>query len=430
MSFLRRLEVRDDPTENCLALVMAGGNGSRLGSLTSQECKPALSFAGSYRNIDFTLSNCVNSGIRKIAVLTQYNAHSLLHHITNQWGFLSPQLGEFVELWPAQKRTDDDWYLGTANAIQQNRDLIVEHAPKYTLILAGDHVYKMDYEALLQFHSQRDADVTVGSIEVPLSEASSLGIMGVDTQQSIYRFDEKPCSPRPIPGCKDKALASMGIYLFNTQFLLDTLALDASNKHSSHDFGKDILPWAIAQPAAQVFAFPFRDPNSGSAGYWRDVGTVDSYWQAQMDLLAAKPPLDLFDSRWPIMGCKQSAVPARVLEGAGGEPSLIMNSILSGGCLLQGARVDTSVLSSDVQLGSGSLVEYSVLLPGAQIGQRCHLNRVIVDSNCRVPDGTVIDGRLESGSLGLSSVNGIVLLNNTNLANLQAMRSRPVPQVA
>ncbi len=271
----RRVSQRDT-----LALILAGGNGSRLGSLTQWQCKPALPFAGVYRNIDFSLSNCINSGIRRIAVLTQYKAHSLLHHITRAWGFLRPELGEFIEVWPAQQRQDDNWYLGTANAITQNLDLVLKHAPSYIIVLAGDHVYKMDYSQLLAFHQQNEAQVTVGSIEVPLDEVRHFGIMETSAGGKIRRFIEKPESAAPMPGRADVALASMGIYVFDTAFLLRALQADAANSDSTHDFGQDVLPWIIDNTTATAYAFPFRDTPTGKPGYWRDVGNVDTYWQA------------------------------------------------------------------------------------------------------------------------------------------------------
>jgi glucose-1-phosphate adenylyltransferase len=413
--------------QDTLALVLAGGSGSRLGTLTDRQCKPALSFAGAYRNIDFTLSNCVNSGLRRIAVLTQYNAHSLLHHLTRNWGFLNPQTGEFVELWPAQKRNDDDWYLGTANAIAQNMDLIREHAPKYTVILAGDHIYKMDYSELLRFHQHKNAQLTVASIEVPLAEAHQFGIMGVDLQQRIQTFEEKPNAPKPNPCREDKALASMGVYVFSTDFLLQALFIDADDDTSSHDFGGDILPWAIKQARARVFAFPFHDHKTGESAYWRDVGTIDAYWEAQMDLLKPVPPLDIYDHQWPLMPCTTPAAPARFLYGAGNVPGVATDSLVAGGCIVEGGRVAHSLLSSNVTVGSESIIENSVILPGVHIGANCRLNKVIVENGCVVPNGTIVgvDHTLDVQRFSVSS-GGIALITQDALDMDEAARHTQV----
>ncbi len=421
LSIARKLERKPTIQQDVLALVMAGGRGSRMGALTTAECKPALSFAGIYRNIDFTLSNCINSGIRRVAILTQYNAQSLLQHIAGTWGFLSNQLGEFIDLWPAQQRTDDNWYLGTANAIQQNRDLISQLAPEYTIVLAGDHVYKMDYSELLDFHKKHDADITVACIEVPLQEGSQLGVISVDNQHLLHAFQEKPKQPFPVPGCPEHALASMGIYVFKTDFLLNALACDADNPKSSHDFGHDILPWAVKQPGMRVYGYPFFDPRTGKPAYWRDVGTVDSYWRAQMDLLDPDPELDLYDSSWPIIGASRINLPTRLASDRAGRPSLTVDSLVGPGCLLRGAKVDHCVLSEGVSLDSNALVENSVLLANAHIGCGCRLNRVIVESGCQVPDGVEIDGARD-GYLSTSTTGGVVLVNEQTLLELQGAR--------
>jgi glucose-1-phosphate adenylyltransferase len=419
----RQFSVQSDT----LALVLAGGNGSRLGTLTDQQCKPALSFAGAYRNVDFTLSNCVNSGLRRVAVLTQYNSHSLLHHITRNWGFLSSHTGEFLELWPAQKRNNDDWYLGTANAVAQNMDLIREHTPGYTVILAGDHIYKMDYSEMLRFHQHRNAQLTVASIDVPLAQAHQFGIMGVDLRQSIKTFEEKPVAPRPKPRCRDKALASMGIYVFNTDFLLRALSIDADDDSSGHDFGGDILPWAINQPCSQVFAYPFIDYSTGESGYWRDVGTIDAYWEAQMDLLSPVPVLDLYDQEWPLMPCTSPAAPTRFNRGADGAPCLTTDSLVAGGCVMEGSHIAHSLLSTNVTVGSESIIENSVILPGANLGANCQLNRVIVDNACVVPKGTIVgvNHTLDVQRFSVSS-GGIALITQDALARDEAARHTKV----
>lgn len=417
----RRVSQRDT-----LALILAGGNGSRLGSLTQWQCKPALPFAGVYRNIDFSLSNCINSGIRRIAVLTQYKAHSLLHHITRAWGFLRPELGEFIEVWPAQQRQDDNWYLGTANAITQNLDLVLKHAPSSIIVLAGDHVYKMDYSQLLAFHQQNEAQVTVGSIEVPLDEVRHFGIMETSAGCKIRRFIEKPESAAPMPGRADVALASMGIYVFDTAFLLRALQADAANSDSTHDFGQDVLPWIIDNTTAAAYAVPFCDPPTGKPGYWRDVGNVDTYWQANIDLLCKDNPLDLYDPDWPMLPAQQGCRPTRFSYSVDKVPGIAIDSLVSGGCVIEGATVDHCVLSENVYVGPASILQDSIIFPGATIGARCRLKRVILSEDCHVPDGSVvgIDTRLDRLSFEVSD-GGVALMNNESLQR-QAMSQKAV----
>ncbi|MEC9339843.1 MAG: glucose-1-phosphate adenylyltransferase, partial [Pseudomonadota bacterium] len=298
-----------DLTRTTLALVLAGGRGSRLRDLTLWRAKPAVPFGGKFRIIDFTLSNCVNSGIRRIGVLTQYKAHSLILHIQRGWGHMRGAFGEFVELLPAQQRLEESWYSGTADAVYQNLDIIRSHKAEFVLVLAGDHVYKMDYGPMLGYHVMKQADVTVGCIEIPLHQAGAFGVMSVDDDYRINRFLEKPADPEPMPGSRDSVLGSMGIYIFNTRFLYERLNLDADQPGSRHDFGGDIIPGLIDRYRA--YAYPFRDSDSGVQAYWRDVGTIDAYWAAHMDLISVSPELNLYDERWPIWTHQTQAPPAK-----------------------------------------------------------------------------------------------------------------------
>jgi glucose-1-phosphate adenylyltransferase len=361
---------------------MAGGNGTRLGALTRWDCKPALPFGGQYRNIDFPLSNCINSGIRRVGVLTQYKAHSLIQHVVHGWSFLRPELGEYVELWPAQQRHGQRWYAGTADAVYQNIDMIMERAPEYVLVLAGDHVYKMDYRPMLEAHAASGAEATVGCIEVPVAEASGFGVMGVDKHGWVEAFQEKPASPKGLPDRPDVALGSMGIYVFNRNFLFDALTRDAGDIASSHDFGKNILPPMVRD--GLVFAHASRDARGGEA-YWRDVGTLDSYWQANMDLLEDEPALDLADPAWPLWTHQPARSPARFLTGGAAT-----SSIVAPGCVVAG-RVHRSVLFADCNIEKSASLEGCLILPGARVGRGARLCNVIVDSGCDIPDGYVID---------------------------------------
>jgi glucose-1-phosphate adenylyltransferase len=367
------------------ALVLAGGNGTRLGELTRWQCKPAIAFGGHFRNIDFTLSNCVNSGLRRVAVLTQYKAQTLITHITAGWSFLAKPLGEFVEVWPAQQRLHKAWYAGTADAVHQNLDLVLAQRSRYTLVLAGDHIYKMDYRKLIERHARSGADVTVACVAIPMKEASSFGVLGVDTDHRVRSFIEKP-APGSLGFTQDSVLASMGVYVFTTGYLADRLRLDASNPDSAHDFGRDILPAAVRED--HVVAHPFTDA-SGRPSYWRDVGTLQAYWQAHMELLVPEPPIDLYDPAWPIITLAEPLPPARLLFDSARQGS-VANSLLAGGVVIRGAAVTNSVLSSNVQIAAGSTLDEAVALPGARIGSNCRLRRVIIDAGMRIPDGTVV----------------------------------------
>ena len=375
-------------TRDTLALILAGGRGSRLKQLTMWRAKPAVPFGGKFRIIDFPLSNCINSGIRQIGVLTQYKAHSLIQHVQKGWGFLRGEFGEFVELLPAQQRIETSWYEGTADAVYQNLDIIRRHAPEYVLILAGDHVYKMDYGQMIAYHVESGADMTVGCLEVDLEAAKGFGVMAVNTDGRVTDFSEKPEEPASMPGKPDKALASMGIYVFNTAFLYEQLIKDADMPGSSHDFGKDIIPSIIER--YHVMAYPFRDPESGSQAYWRDVGTVDSYWAANMELIGVTPPLNLYDAYWPIWTYQEQLPPAKFVFDDDDRRGMAVDSMVSGGCIISGASLRHSLLFSNVRIHSYSHVEDSVVLPDVDIGENCRITKAVIDKGCTIPEGTII----------------------------------------
>ena len=370
------------------ALVLAGGRGRRLEQLTAHRAKPAVPFAGKLNIIDFALSNCVNSGIRRIGVLTQYKAQSLIRHIEHGWGFLEMNLGEFIDIMPAQQQVDDRWYSGTANAVFQNLDVLRETQPDHVLILAGDHVYKMDYGRMLADHVTREADVTVACIEVALEDASRLGILDVNPDGRITRFDEKPLQPPSLPGKVGRALASMGIYVFNRQFLVDQLVRDAVDAASGHDFGHDLLPWLV--PRHRVMAHRFEDSCVNMVGdrpYWRDVGTVDAYWEANIDLVHVVPELNLYDDHWPILSEQRQLAPAKFVFDDEGRRGMALDSLVSSGCIVSGAVVRRSILFSKVRVAEGSVVEESVILPNVLVGRGVRLFRAVIDMHCVLPDG-------------------------------------------
>jgi glucose-1-phosphate adenylyltransferase len=376
-----------DLPSQTVALILAGGNGTRLGELTRWHCKPAVTFGGHLRNIDFTLSNCVNSGVRRIAVLTQYKAQSLINHISAGWSFLARPLGEFVEIWPAQQRIHNSWYVGTADAVHQNLDLLLAQRSRYTLVLAGDHVYKLNYRRLLEQHVASGADVTVACVPVPVEESASFGVLGVDEHRRVCSFIEKPLPTSLGLSGQRMVLASMGVYVFNTEYLERQLRRDAADESSAHDFGRDILPRAVRED--HVTAYAFVDEATGAPGYWRDVGTLEAYWQAHMELLAAEPPIDLHDPAWPILTAAQPLPPAKLLYAAG-RHGFVANSLLSGGVVVRGATVTNSVLAGNVRVAEGTLLDEAVVLPGAHIGANCKLRRVIVDAGVTIPDGVSV----------------------------------------
>jgi glucose-1-phosphate adenylyltransferase len=376
-------------TRQTLALILAGGRGTRLKDLTNWRAKPAVPFGGKFRIIDFPLSNCINSGIRRIGVLTQYKAHSLIQHVQKGWGYLRGEFGEFVELWPAQQRVDPpSWYLGTADAVYQNLDIIRSIDPAFVLILAGDHIYKMDYGPMIAYHVERNADLTIGCIEVPREEGREFGILATNEEGRIVDFVEKPADPPPMPGNDSVSLASMGIYVFNTRFLFEQLIVDADDPNSSRDFAKDMIPRVIEKH--RVMAYRFRDVHSGRGAYWRDVGTVDAFWQANLELADAVPELNLYDKDWPIWTYQEQLPPAKFIYDDHDRLGLAVNSMVSGGCIISGAVVRHSILFSGVRVESNASVQDSVLLPDAVVERDCRIRRAIIDKDCHIPAGTVI----------------------------------------
>ncbi len=375
-------------TRDTLALIMAGGRGSRLKDLTRWRAKPAVAFGGKFRIIDFPLSNCINSGIRRIGVLTQYKAHSLITHIQRGWGHLRGEFGEFVELLPAQQRIETSWYAGTADAIYQNLDIIRNHGPEYVLILAGDHIYKMDYGAMLAAHVEKQADVTVGCIEVPLEQAHAFGVMEVDAEDRVQEFQEKPAEPKAKIGRPDAALCSMGIYIFNKDFLFEQLIKDADSPNSSHDFGKDIIPSVINK--YRVYAYDFLDLETNEQAYWRDVGTVDAFWEANLELIGVTPELNLYDNKWPIWTYQEQLPPAKFIFDDEERRGMAVDSMVSGGCIISGAQVRHSLLFSNVKVNSFATLEDAVILPEVDIGRHCRIKRAVIDKGCRIPEGTII----------------------------------------
>jgi len=375
-------------TRGTLAVIMAGGRGERLRQLTEDRCKPAAPFGGKFRIIDFVLSNCLNSGIRQISVLTQYKAHSLIQHIGKGWGFLRGEFGEFIEIIPAQQRLGPDWYQGTADALWQNMDLIRAHRPLHVLVLAGDHIYKMDYGPMIGFHVEKEADITVGVVEVPIDRAREFGVVGVDESNRVLNFLEKPRDPPPIPGRPDVAMASMGIYVFNPRLLERLLRADAEDPESAHDFGKNIVPGAIEK--LSVFAYPFEDVRSKAQHYWRDVGTVDAYYEANMELVRVSPELNIYDEQWPIWTYQEQLPPAKFVFDDDDRRGCAIDSMVSGGCIISGSRVSNSLLFSQVRVHDRSTVDRSVILPRVRIGERCVIRNAIIDEGSDVPDGTQI----------------------------------------
>lgn len=379
-------------TRNTFAMVLAGGRGSRLRELTDWRSKPAVPFGGKFRIIDFTLSNCVNSGVRRVGVATQYKSQSLIRHLQLGWSFLDGRLGEFIEIMPAQQQVDEShWYQGTADAVFQNLREIRRANPKYVLILSGDHIYRMDYGRLLLGHVERQADMTVACIEVPIHEASGFGVMSVNDEGRVVEFQEKPAQPQSMPGKPDVALASMGVYVFNARFLFEQLSRDADDPKSSHDFGKDIIPHCVKR--YRTFAQSFADScvqEPGKPAYWRDVGTLDAYWSANMDLVQVTPELNLYDDSWPIWTWQEQRPPAKFVFDDETRRGSAIDSTVSGGCIISGATVRRSMLFSGVHIHSYTQVEDSVILPNVQIGRDCIVKKCILDRDCHLPDGTQI----------------------------------------
>jgi glucose-1-phosphate adenylyltransferase len=418
------MEGRDNPSlihqlpKRTVALVLAGGRGSRLGPLTNNRAKPAVYFGGKFRIIDFVLSNCLNSGIRRIGVVTQYKSHSLLRHLQRGWSFLRGELNEFMDLLPAQQRLDDEhWYRGTADAVCQNLDILRSYRPQYVLVLAGDHIYKMDYALMLLDHVRSGARCTVGAIEVPVQEASAFGVMQVDENLRIRDFIEKPEHPPENPARPGTCLASMGIYVFNADYLYQLLNEDLDNPLSSRDFGKDIIPAVVAR--GEAAAHPFDRSCIGPMGYWRDVGTVDAFWSANLDLASVSPELNLYDRDWPIWTYQAQLPPAKFTVDEHGHNGTTVNTLVSGGCIISGSHVSDSVLFSNVRVDSFCRLHQAVLLPGCEIRRNCRLFKVVLDRSVVIPEGMVIgeDPALDAQRF-FRTENGVVLVTREMLDKL------------
>ncbi len=398
---------------NTFGIVLAGGRGSRLMQLTDWRSKPAVPFGGKFRIVDFTLSNCVNSGIRRIGVATQYKAQSLIQHLQRGWSFLDGRFQEFIDILPAQQQISEHWYRGTADAVFQNLDLIRRNRPKHVLVLSGDHVYKMNYARMLAEHAERQADFSVACIDVPRMEATDFGVMHVNDQQRVVAFVEKPKDPPPMPGRPDRALASMGVYVFNADFLYEQLIRDHDDPHSSHDFGKDLIPHCVDR--YRVFAHNFVNSCVGMdetrIPYWRDAGTIDAYWEANMELTKVTPELNLYDDEWPIWTHQEQLPPAKFVFDDDGRRGMAVDSLVSGGDIISGALVRHSLLFSRVHVHSYAQIEDSVILPDVDIGRRAKLRRVVMDKHCRVPEGLTIGYDIEADRRRFHvSENGVTLV--------------------
>ena len=408
--------------KRAFAIVLAGGRGARLMQLTDRRAKPAVYFGGKFRIVDFALSNCLNSGIRQIGIATQYKSHSLLRHLQRGWSFLKTEMNEFIDLLPAHQRTDDSaWYRGTADAVFQNLDIIRSRRSQFIVVLAGDHVYKMDYSRLLTDHVDRGAQCTVGCIEVPIADASGFGVMAIDRSRRITNFVEKPLSPPTLLGKPERALASMGIYVFNTQYLFDALARDLANPDSSHDFGKDIIPEVVRN--GEAVAHPFSEScvmgGASNEPYWRDVGTLDAYWEANIDLTAVEPMLDMYDRAWPILTYQEQLPPAKFVFNQDGRRGMALDSLVSGGCIISGSTVDRSLLFSKCRINSFCELKESVLLPEVIVGRHSRLTRVVIDRGCQIPQGMVIgEDPLEDARRFERTDKGITLVTREMLARL------------
>jgi glucose-1-phosphate adenylyltransferase len=405
-------------TRNTLAVVMAGGRGERLKHLTDFRCKPATPFGGKFRIIDFVLSNCVNSGIRRIQVMTQYKAHSLIQHIQRGWGYLRGELGEFIEIIPAQQQLGNFWYRGTADSLYQNLEIIKLHHPRHILVLAGDHIYKMDYGPMLASHVEKKADITVGVVEVPREQATGFGVMSVDPTYRITKFSEKPKEPEGIPGREQFALGSMGIYVFKASLLYRLLEEQAQRSDTQHDFGRNIIPEALS--TLKVFAYPFTDVQTRVQHYWRDVGTVDAFYDANMELVHVNPELNIYDEQWPIWTYQRQYPPAKFVLDEDGRRGMAVNSVVSGGCIISGAHVNQSLLFSNVRIDEGSYLERSVVFPDVRIGGGCVIKRTIIDTGGVVPSGTQIGVNPEEDARRFYiSEKGVVLVTREMLARLR-----------
>jgi glucose-1-phosphate adenylyltransferase len=420
-----RHDIRDlrQAPKKAIALVLAGGRGSRLMQLTDRRAKPAVYFGGKFRIVDFALSNCLNSGFRRIGVLTQYKSHSLLRHLQRGWNFFRGEVGEFCDLLPAQQRVDENtWYQGTADAVFQNIDILTGYEADHVVILAGDHIYKMDYAQLLMDHIERKADVTVACIDVPRMEATGFGVMRIDENRRVLDFVEKPADPPPMPGRPDRALASMGVYVFGAEFLYDQLRRDAELADSSHDFGKDIIPWLVSR--AKVMAHPFAEScvkeHPDAEPYWRDVGTIDAYWEANIDLTHVTPQLNMYDDAWPIFSYQEQVAPAKFVFDDDDRRGLAVDSLVSGGCIISGSHVKQSLLFSKVRVNSYAELEECVVLPACDIGRRARLKKVVIDRGVIIPEGLVVgEDPVADAARFTRTDNGVCLITQSMIDRLQ-----------
>jgi glucose-1-phosphate adenylyltransferase len=375
--------------DDILVILLAGGTGERLYPLTKDRAKPAVYFGGPYRIVDFTLSNCINSGLRRIFIATQYKSLSLNRHVRMGWNVVSEELGEFIEILPPQKRVGEHWYLGTADAVYQNIYSMVREAPSHVIVLSGDHVYKMDYSKMLRFHLDTQADATLASIEVPVTESRRFGLVNVDEHDRVTGFQEKPAAPKPAPGAPDVALASMGIYIFRTDVLVRALEEDAARAESEHDFGKNILPSLIQR--SPVFCYRFYDENKKAAKYWRDIGTLDAYFEASMDLCQVNPEFNLYDPEWPLRTYQPQAPPAKfVFAEEGSRCGQALDSVISGGCIISGSRISGSILCPNVRVHSFCEIDQAILMPGVRVGRHARIRRAIIDRDVLIPRGALI----------------------------------------
>ncbi|GGA90910.1 glucose-1-phosphate adenylyltransferase [Neiella marina] len=406
----------DEVARNTIAYVLAGGKGTRLGNLTRVRAKPATPFGGKYRIIDFTLSNCINSGVRRIGVMTQYNAIGLVQHIQRTWSHLVSEMGEFVNLLPAHLGTSNSWYTGTADAIWQNIKMLEMVNTEYVLILAGDHVYSMDYLPMLHAHVERGADVSVGCVEVPQRLGHQFGVIQCDDQGTITQFIEKPSDPSPYAQPSGNVLASMGIYVFSKQVLLDLLHADHADENSSHDFGNDILPKALS--SHKLVTYHYEDEH-GNPGYWRDVGTIEAYYDASMDLVTAIPQLNLYDANWPIWTYQEHLPPVKLSHDSCGHHACAKDSLISAGCVFIGSQISRSLCCYNVRIEAGSEVHQSILLPDVRVGNNCSIHHAIVDEGCVIPDNTEIgeDAELDAQRFAITE-NGVVVVTREHLAQL------------
>jgi glucose-1-phosphate adenylyltransferase len=406
-----------------VALVLAGGRGSRLKALTDHRAKPGVYFGGKFRIIDFTLSNCINSGIRRIGVITQYKSHSLMRHLQRGWSFLRNEMNEFVDVLPAQQRVDEEhWYRGTADAIYQNLDILRTYRSDFVVVLAGDHIYKMDYSRMLVDHVLLGAEVTVACIEVPRVEASAFGVMAINEDRKISAFIEKPDQPPSMPGKDHISLASMGIYIFNTSYLERLLEEDIKLEGSTHDFGKDLIPKAVSE--GKAFAHPFGlscvQDDQNAQPYWRDVGTVDTYWEANLDLASVTPELDVYDENWPIWTLQEQLPPAKFVQDRNGSHGMTLNSLVSGGCIVSGSLVINSVLFSQVRVHSFCTIDSAVIFPQVTVGRGSRIRRCIIDRGCELPENLIIGENAEEDARRFyRSENGVTLVTRDMLVKLK-----------